>query len=180
MTWHWWCTILNAFHSEWHYLTWDFIGHQGSLLSPCYTRVASSRWLHGAQEKLRTLRCAQWDFLERWGIDVASPWHLHWTPWGLLGRHATARTLCMQCVPTVIWMSAMRTPWVRSGNAVTAQWGLLERRKDALHTQRGCIWSPQERRCRQWRLHGDPTECMETSLHLYRILTVHLRRLHCA
>ena len=26
---------------------------------------------------------------------MASPWHLHCTPWGLLGCHATARTLCM-------------------------------------------------------------------------------------
>ena len=30
-----------------------------------------------------------------------SPWHLHWTPWGLLGRHATARTLCMHKVRAV-------------------------------------------------------------------------------
>ena len=54
--------------------------------------MASSRRLHGTQEKLRTPRCAQWDLLERRGIAVASPWHLHWTPWGLLGCHATART----------------------------------------------------------------------------------------
>ena len=37
-------------------------------LSPCHTRVASSRRLHGVQEKLRTPRCAQWDLLERRGI----------------------------------------------------------------------------------------------------------------
>ena len=42
-------------------------------LSPCHTRVASSRWLHGVQEKLRTPRCAQWDLLEHRGIAVASP-----------------------------------------------------------------------------------------------------------
>ena len=43
-------------------------------------------------------------------------------------------------VPTAIWMSAVRTPWVRSGNAVTAQWGLLERHEDAVRTQRGRIY----------------------------------------
>ena len=32
---------------------------------------------------------------------MAAPWHLHWTPWGLLGRHATARTLCMHKVCAV-------------------------------------------------------------------------------
>ena len=63
--------------------------------------MASSRRLHGVQEKLRTPRCAQWDLLERRGIAVASPWHLHWTPWGPLGRHATARTLCMHKVRAV-------------------------------------------------------------------------------
>ena len=71
-----------------------------SLLSPCHTRVASSWRLHGMQEKLRMLRCTHWD-LERRGIAVASSWHLHWTPWSLLGRHATARTLCMHKVCTV-------------------------------------------------------------------------------
>ena len=63
--------------------------------------MASSRRLHDVQEKLRTPRCAQWDLLERRRIAVASPWHLHWTPWGLLGRHATARTLCMHKVRAV-------------------------------------------------------------------------------
>ena len=63
--------------------------------------MASSWRLHGVQEKLRTPRYAQWDLLERRGIAVASPWHLHWTPWGLLGRHATARTLCMHKVRAV-------------------------------------------------------------------------------
>ena len=57
--------------------------------------MVSSRRLHGMQEKFRTPRCVQWDLLERRGIAVTSPWHLHWTPWGLLGCHATARTLCM-------------------------------------------------------------------------------------
>ena len=64
-------------------------------------RVASSRRLHGVQEKLRTPRCAQLDLLERRVIAVTSPWHLHWTPWGLLGRHATARILCMHKVRAV-------------------------------------------------------------------------------
>ena len=63
--------------------------------------MASSRRLHGVQEKLRTPNCAQWDLIERREIAVASPWHLHWTPWGLLGRHATARTLCMHKVRAV-------------------------------------------------------------------------------
>ena len=63
--------------------------------------MASSRRLHGVQEKLRTPRCAQWDLLERRGIAVASPWHLHWTPWDFLRRHATARTLCMHKVRAV-------------------------------------------------------------------------------
>ena len=44
-----------------------------STLSPCHTRVASSRRLHGVQEKLRTPSCAQWDLLECQGIAVASP-----------------------------------------------------------------------------------------------------------
>ena len=92
---------------------------------------------------------------------------------------------CTKCapwlgVPTAFWMSAMGTPWVRSGKAVTAQWGLLERHEDAVCMQRGRTWSPQERRCRRWRLHGDLAECMETSLHLYRILMERLRHLHCA
>ena len=46
-------------------------------------------------------------------------------------------------VPTAIRMSAVWTQWVRSGNAVTAQWGLLGRHEDAVRTQRGRIWSPQ-------------------------------------
>ena len=92
---------------------------------------------------------------------------------------------CTKCTPwlrgpTAIWMSAVGTLWFRSGNAVTLQWGLLERHEDAACMQRGRTWSPQERRCRWWRLHGDLTECMETSLHLYRVLTARLRRLHCA
>ena len=58
---------------------------------------------------------------------------------------------CTKCapwlgVPTAIWMSAVWTQWVRSGNAVTAQWGLLGRHEDAVRTQWGRIWSPQERR----------------------------------
>ena len=58
---------------------------------------------------------------------------------------------CTKCalwlgVPTAIWMSAVWTPWVRSGNAVTAQWGLLGCHEDAVRTQWGRIWSPQERR----------------------------------
>ena len=150
-------------------LVWRANDHQEPHLNPCHTRVSSSRRLHGVQEKLRTPRCPHWDLLERRGIGVASPWHLHWTPWGLLGRHATA-----------IWLSAVGTPWVRSGDAVTAHWGLLERHEDAVGTQRGRIWLPQERRCRRWRLHWDPTECIETSLCLYRVLTARLRRLHCA
>ena len=43
-------------------------------------------------------------------------------------------------------MSAVWTQWVRSGNAVTAQWGLLGRHEDAVGTPWGRIWSPQERR----------------------------------
>ena len=78
---------------------------------------------------------------------------------------------CTKCapwlgVPTAIWIRAVRTPWVRSGNAVTAQWGLLECYEDTVGTQRGLTWSPRERCCRTWLLHGDPTECMETSLRL--------------
>ena len=30
-----------------------------------------------------------------------APWHLHWTTWGLLGRHATAHTSCMHKVRAV-------------------------------------------------------------------------------
>ena len=85
--------------------------------------VASLQRLHGVQEKLRTPRCVQWDLLERWGITVASPWHLHWTPWGLLGRHATARTLCMHKVCAV---------------ARRSQGDLNERRENAVGSQRQC------------------------------------------
>ena len=54
---------------------------------------------------------------------------------------------CTKCapwlgVPTAIWMSAVWTQWVRSGNAVTAQWGLLGRHEDAVRMQWGRIWSP--------------------------------------
>ena len=83
-------------------------------------------------------------------------------------------------IPMAFWMSTMGTPWFRSGNVVTAQWGLLERHEDTVCTQRGRTWSPQEHRCRRWRLHCDLTECIETSLHLYLVLTAHLRCLHCA
>ena len=60
------------------------------------------------------------------------------------------RCACTKCapwlgVPTAIWMSALWTQWVRSGNAVTAQWGLLGRHEDAVGTQWGRIWSPLER-----------------------------------
>ena len=68
----------------------------------------------------------------------AMPWH--------------AFCACTKCapwlgVPTAFWMSAMGTPWFRSGNVVTAQWGLLERHEDTVCTQRGRTWSPQEHRC---------------------------------
>ena len=46
---------------------------------------------------------------------MASLWHLHWTPWGLLGRHASARTLCMHKV------RAVAIPNDRRGNAVGSQ-----------------------------------------------------------
>ena len=80
---------------------------------------------------------------------------------------------CTKCapwlgVPTAIWIRAVRTPWVRSDNAVTAQWGLLEHYEDTVGTKRGFTWSPREHCCRRWRLHGDSTECMETSLRLPR------------
>ena len=73
--------------------------------------------------------------------------------------HGRAFWACTKCapwlvVPTAIWMSVVETPWVCSGNAVTTHWGLLKRHEDAVRTQRGRIWSPQERRCRRWRLHG--------------------------
>ena len=59
-----------------------YCGRSASLLlSPCHTRVASSRRLHGVQEKLRTPRCAQWDLLERRGIAVASPLDAVGPPW---------------------------------------------------------------------------------------------------
>ena len=67
--------------------------------------------------------CAQWDLLERRGIAVASSWHLHWTPWGLLARHATARTLCMHKVRAV---------------ARRSHGDLKERRVNAVCSQRQC------------------------------------------
>ena len=39
-------------------------------------------------------------------------------------------------------MNAVWTQWVRSGNAVTAQWSLLGRHEDAVRTQWERIWSP--------------------------------------
>ena len=112
-------------------------------LSPCHTRVASSRRLHGVQEKLRTPRCAQWDLLERRGIAVASLWHLHWTPWGLLGRHATARTLCMHRVRAV---------------ARRSHGDLNERRVNAVGSQRqrsnSAVRSPRAPRGRRGRAVG--------------------------
>ena len=121
---------------------------------------------------------------DRRGIAVASPLDAVGSPrtpcHGAHFVHAQIKCAPWLGVPTAIWMSAVGTPRVRSGNAVTAQWGLLERHEDAVCTQRGRTWSPQERRCRRWRLHGDLTECMETSLRLYRVPTARLRRLHCA
>ena len=141
--------------------------------------MASSRRLHGVQEKLRTPRCAQWDLLERRGVAVASPLDALGSPrTPCHGAHFVHAQSARR--GSVFWMHAVRMPWVRNGNAVTAQFGLLEGHEDALRTQRGRIWWPQERRCSRWRLHGDLTECMETSLRLYRVLTAHLRRLHCA
>ena len=70
------------------------LSHQGGVLTML---TATAR----RAINLRTPRCAQWDLLERRRIAMASPWHLHWTPWGLLGRHATARTLCMHKVRAV-------------------------------------------------------------------------------
>ena len=75
--------------------------HFTALTSAGKAPVIPGWRLHGVQEKLRTPRCAQWDLLERRGIAGTSPGHLHWTPWGLLGRHATARTLCMHKVRAV-------------------------------------------------------------------------------
>ena len=93
----------------------------------------------------------------RSGIVVASPLDAVGSP--STPCHGRAFWSCTKCAPwlggpTAIWMSAVGTPWVRSGNAVTAHWGILKRHEDAVHTQRGPIWSPQERRCRRWRLHG--------------------------
>ena len=91
---------------------------------------------------------------------------------------------CTKCapwlgVPTAIWMRALGTPWCRSNGAVATQWGLPERHGNAVCAQWGRTWSPQERRWRRWRLHGDLTESMETSLRLRRVLTARPRRLHC-
>ena len=60
----------QSVYKEYDSFYWE---EQSLFLIMCHTRVASSRRLHGVQEKLRTPRCAQWDLLERWGIAVASP-----------------------------------------------------------------------------------------------------------
>ena len=56
-----------------NFIAVSFYKYDVSMKSPCHTRVASSRRLHGVQEKPTTPRCAQWDLLERRGIAVASP-----------------------------------------------------------------------------------------------------------
>ena len=104
----WWnYQLLSLNYSEWR-------------LSPCHIRAASSRRLHGVQENVGMPRCPQWDLLERRRIAVASLWHLHWTPWGLPGRHATSRILCMHKVRAVARCSHCDLN-ERCGNAVAAQ-----------------------------------------------------------
>ena len=132
--------VLNLTHSipsptSWQSseMTWLMVG-----LLACHTRVASSRRLHGVQEKLRTPRCAQWDLVERRGIAVASPWHPYWTPWGLLGCHATARTLCMHKVRAI----APRSHGDLNERRVNAVGSQRQRSNSAVRSPR----APRERR----------------------------------
>ena len=154
----------------------------GKFNTNCHTRAASSRRLHGVQEKRRTQRCAQWDLLERRRIAVASPSHLHWTPWGLLLRRATARILCMHKVRVVARRShcdlnerrgnAVGTQRQRSNSALRFPWAPRGRRVHAAGT-------PQERRSMRLRLRGDLTDSMEMSPRLYPVLMARPRRLPC-
>ena len=71
------------------------LSHQGGVLTATARRARITQ--NAEVRAVRSPRAPR----DRRGIAVASPWHLHWTPWGLLGRHATARTLCMHKVRAV-------------------------------------------------------------------------------
>ena len=71
---------------------------------------------------------------------MASPWHLHWTPWGLLGHHARARTLCMHKVHAV----AQRSHGDLNERRVNAEGSQRQRSNSAVRSPR----APQGRRVR--------------------------------
>ena len=84
---------------------------------------------------------------------MASLWHLHWTPWGLLGRHATARTLCMHKVRAV---------------ARRSHGDLNDRRGNAVGSQRqrsnSAVRSPRAPRGRRAHAAGTPVIAARTPL----------------
>ena len=149
------------------------LSHQGGVLT---ATARHPRKIHNA--KVRALKCSR---LERRRIAVASPWHLHWTPWGILARHATARILCMHKLRAVARCShcnlnerrgnAVRTQRQRRKSAVKSPWAPRGRRVHAAGT-------PQERRSWRWRLRGDLTESMEMSPRPHGASTAFALRLH--
>ena len=119
---------------------WEFSGawpkvkplsHQGGVLTATARRARKTQ--NAEVRAVRPPRAPS----DRHGIAVASP----------LDAVGSPRTPCHGAHfvhATAIWMSAVWMQWVRSGSAVTVQWGLLGRHEDAVCTQWGCIWSPQE------------------------------------
>ena len=149
------------------------LSHQGGVLT---ATARHPRKIHNA--KVRALRCSR---LKPRRIAVASPWHLHRTPWGILARHATARILCMHKLRAVARCShcdlnerrgnAVRTQRQRRKSAVKSPWAPRGRRVHAAGT-------PHERRSWRWRLRGDLTESMEMSPRPHGASTAFALRLH--
>ena len=71
------------------------LSHQGGILTATARRARKTQ--NAEVRAVRSPRAPR----ERRGSAVASPWHLQWTPWGLLGRYAMARILCMHKVRAV-------------------------------------------------------------------------------
>ena len=87
-------------------------------------------------------------------------WHLHWTPWSLIGRHASVRTLCMHKVRAVIRRS--------HGN-------LNERRENTVSSQQqrrnSAVRSPKAPRGR--RVHVVGTHMIATRTPLQAVTFAH-------
>ena len=104
------------------------LSHQGGVLTATARRA---RKIQNAEVRaVRSPRAPR----DRRGISTGR----RGVSWDAMPRRALCA--CTKCapwlgVPTAIWMSAVWTQWVRSGDAVTAHWGLLGRHEDAVRTQ---------------------------------------------